>query len=180
MGQVLEPRALGTEVELYAARRAVPVFRDDRLGEPAEVLLALPRAEVVLRPVHEDDDVSDCLEVAWLAQIRESRPAVRPSRRRPGELRGRDHRDVQLLRGLLEPPAKRADLLSPRLALALHVVDVVDDHETEIVCDLQPPGAGSALRYPGRRVVEVERRRVNAGSRVAELLVLVILDLAVH
>src|SRR5690606_13805329 len=82
-------------------------------------------------------------------------------------------------RHLLQPAADRADLLPAIFAFTFHVVDVVYDDQAEPMLDLEPPSAGPDLRYPGRRVVEEQRRRVDASSRVSKPLVLVILDLAV-
>ena len=80
----------------------------------------------------EHDDVRVLLDGAGLAQVGQLRPLADALLDRSGELREREHGDVELLREDLQPSADLRDLDLPVLAAAvlrLHQLQVVHDDE---------------------------------------------------
>src|SRR5438045_3990325 len=141
---VVEPRVFLLEVQLHGAGRAVALFADDHLRESLDALvrLGIERAVVKLLSIDEADDVGVLLDGPRFPEVGELRPAVFPA---PllgcaRELRDRDDRHVELLRERLEGTGDVRDLLLTVLDVAgpLHQLQVVHDHQRNVVLGLQP------------------------------------------
>src|SRR2546425_930688 len=163
---VVEARVLLLEEELDRSRRAVALLPHDELRDPLDafVRLGIDRAVVELLAIDEAHDVGVLLDGSGLAQVRELRAPVLAAAllRRPGELRQGDHRNVQLLGQRLERAGDEGDLLLPALRVGgtLHHLQVVDDHQADVVLRLEAPRLGAhGEGREHRRVVDPDRRR---------------------
>src|SRR6185295_7666652 len=156
--EVAEAGGLAEEDERHAAGLAVPVLGDDQLGET--LLVGVVRI-VDLVAIDEPDEVGVLLDGSALTKIRKLRPVVVAA---PlglaGELRERDHRQLELFGELLEPPADGGDLQVAVLVAAarLHQLEVVEDDEGETLLGFEAPRLRSDLEEGRvRRVVDEER-----------------------
>src|SRR5437867_5820584 len=182
---VVEARVFLFEVQLHRPRRAIALLADDHFGEALDALvrLGVDRPVVELLPVDEADDIGVLLDGARLAEVGELRAAMLPAAllRRPGQLRDGDDRNVELFGERLERPRDVGDLLLAILGVAgtLHQLQIVDDHERNVVLGLQP----ACLRAHRQRrerggIVNPDRRRAEQARRAGELGIVVIAQLA--
>src|SRR5437667_4047003 len=162
---VVEARVFLLEVQLHGAGGAVALFADDHLRDALDALvrLGIDRAVVELLSIDEADDVRVLLDCPGLAQVGELWPPVLPSSLfgRARELRDRDDGHVELLGERLEGAGDVRDLLLPVLDVAgpLHQLQVVHDHERNVVLALQPACLRAHRERCERRgVVDPERR----------------------
>src|SRR5258708_4701055 len=99
--EVVEPRVFLLEEQLHRPGRAVALLADAQLGEPFDVFVGLrvDGAIVELLPVDEAHDVGVLFDRTRFPQVRELGPAVFAAALLwgPGQLRQRDHGDVDLL-----------------------------------------------------------------------------------
>src|SRR5712692_1482033 len=141
---VVEARVFLLEVQLHGAGGAIALFPDDHLRNALDAIVCfgIHRAVVELLPIDEADDVGVLLDCPGLAQVGQLRPAVLPSPLfgRARELRDCDDGHVELLGERLEGAGDVGDLLLPVLDVAgpLHQLQVVHDHERNVVLGLQP------------------------------------------
>ena len=139
-------------------------------------------AVVVLLAVEEHDEVGVLLDRARLAQVGEHRPLVVALLGRAVELGERDDRQVEILGDLLQAAGDRGHFLQAALLAAAgrHQLEVVDDDEAEVrLAPLQRLGARAELEQAERRrVVDVERRRLELAARLREARPVVLRELA--
>src|SRR6266568_4938422 len=184
-GVVVEARVFLLEVQLHGARRPVALLAHDHLGEAFDALVGfgIHRAVVELLTVDEAHHVGILLDRARFPEVGELRPPVLAAAllRRARELRDRDPRHVELLGECLQRTGDVGDLLLAVLDVArpLHELQVVHDHERNIVLGLQPP----CLRAHGERrqgggIVNPDRRGAEQTRRARELGVIIVAQLA--
>src|SRR5258706_11462 len=157
---VVEAREFLLEVELRGAGRPVALLADDHFGDALDALIGLgvDRAVVELLAINEAHDIRVLLDGARFAQVGELRPAVLAAALLgcARQLRQRHHGDVQLLGQRLERAGDVRDLLLAVLRIAgpLHQLQVIDDHEADVVLRLEAArfGAHGERRERGRIV----------------------------
>src|SRR3954451_23803009 len=155
IGELRIPRQ---ESEHDLAHGTVAVLRDDYVCLTRTLRVAV----VVLVSVDEHHEVGVLLDLPRFAQVREQRLLVRPRLDATRELRHGDNRHLQLARQHLEPAADLADLLDAAVGAVLgaHELQVVDDHEAELVARVEAARLGTQVEDAEvARVVDVERRR---------------------
>src|SRR6266853_116665 len=162
---VVEAGEFLLEIELLGAGGAVALLAEDHFGDALDALVGLgvDRAVVELLAIDETDDVGVLLDGARFAQVRELRPAVLAAAllRRARQLRQRHDRDVELLGQRLERARNVGNLLLAvlRIAGTLHQLQVIDDHEADVVLRLEAAGFGAHGEGCERgRVVDPDRR----------------------
>jgi hypothetical protein len=157
--EIRKPGQLRIERQLLDADRPHPLFGNDHFGDsghvPQAVLPAgmpfqerlvplfplLPRlitAEVIFLPVHEADDVGVLLDRARITQVRQLRAFVLALFDVAGELRERQHGDVEVLGDGFEAAGDFRDLdgaVLPGLqgVGAAQELEIVDDQEPDAV-----------------------------------------------
>src|SRR5689334_24463413 len=144
-GVVVESRVFLLEVQLHRPGRAVALFADDHFGDAFDALvgLGIDGPVVELLAVDEAHDVGVLLDRARLAEVRQLGPPVLATAlfRGARQLRDRDDGNVELLGERLERTRDIGDFLLAILDVArtLHQLQVVDDHERNVVLGFQPP-----------------------------------------
>src|SRR6185503_12766721 len=141
--EVVEARVFLLEVQLHRPGGSVALFAHDHLRDPfdAFIRLGIDGPVVELLTIDEADDVRVLLDRARLAQVGQLGPPVLAAALlgRARQLRQRHDRHVELLGERLERAGDVGDLLLAVLdvARALHELEVVHDHERNIVLGLQ-------------------------------------------
>src|SRR5438105_8631963 len=182
---VVEARVFLLEVQLHGAGRAVALFADDYLRKSLDALvrLGIERAVVKLLSIDETDDVGVLLDRPRLPEVGELRPAVLPT---PllgcaRELRDRDDGHVELLGERLEGTGDVRDLLLSVLDIAgpLHQLQVVHDHQRNVVLGLQPACLRAHReRGEGGGIVDPDWGCTQQARRTRELRVIIVAELA--
>src|SRR6266542_3592334 len=158
-GVVVEAGEFLLEVQLHRPRRAIALLSDDHFGEALDALvrLGVDRPVVELLPVDEADDIGVLLDGARLAEVGKLRAAMLPA-------------------ALLERPRDVGDLLLAILdvAWARHQLQIVHDHERNVVLGLQP----ACLRAHRERrerggIVNPDRGRAEQARRAGQLGIIV-------
>src|SRR6266542_1496496 len=183
-GVVVEAGEFLLEVQLHRPRRAIALLSDDHFGKALDALvrLGVDRPVVELLPVDEADDIGVLLDGARLAEVGKLRAAMLPAALlgRPGQLRDRDDRNVELFGERLERPRDVGDLLLAILdvAWARRQLQIVNDHERNVVLGLQP----ACLRAHRERrerggIVNPDRGRAEQARRAGQLGIIVVAQL---
>src|SRR6267378_219158 len=184
-GVIVEARVFLLEVQLDRAGRAVALLADDHLGNAFDALvgLGIDRPVVKLLPVDEAHDVGVLFDRTRFAEVRQLRPPVLAAAllRRARQLRDRHDGNVELLGQRLERARDVGNLLLAVLDVArtLHQLQIVDDHERNIVFGFQPPCLRAhAERCQRAGIVDPDRRRAEQTGRPRELGIVVIPQLS--
>ena len=106
------------------------------------------------RTVEEQHNVRVLLDASRVAKVAQLWFAVLTALRLAGELGEGEDRDVELFGDRLEPARDLRHLLDARvLATAAHQLEVVDNHQVDLLLGPHPPGPGAQLADRERRGV---------------------------
>src|SRR6188472_556575 len=124
-------------------RRAVAVLSNIEIRLAGAIGISV----IKIRSVEQDHYVGVLLQAAALTKIRKHGPLVRTLLGPTIELGEGYHRHIELLGQQLELPGELRDLQLPRFHLLArgHELNVVDDHQLELMPLPEPPGLRSNL-----------------------------------
>ena len=136
MGKIGETAVVQLVGDGDGARRTIPVLCQN------EVRFTCPRVVTFecVGPMQKDDHVRILLYTARFAKVGNHRPFVGPLFWTAIQLTDCHDRNFQFLGQKLDLPGELTDLLLTRLDLAArrHELQVVEDHELEVVALLEP------------------------------------------
>src|SRR5882672_7825711 len=161
---VIESREPLFEDPRDGASRSVALLPDNQLGLSLDVVAVLVqflpvrrRRHVHLFTIDEQHHVGVLLDGPRLTEVRQLRAAMLapPLLRRARKLGEGEYGDVQLFGQCLQRPRDVRDLLLPvvQILRALHELEVIDDHQIDVVLGFESPSFGPYRQWSQRRAI---------------------------